>query len=158
MRYIYIAVLLLVMSAMSACSHRSDVADFNTLLADAGEALADNNVELAQHIANNLRDIALGADSSAVTPSQTVMLSILYMRLSEQAAEEENIAEATQLFRRALRESPDSVRVCYELLSVDDTRHFELLRRLGTSIDNPVELDDSVIVEHDMLPEGEVQN
>ena len=144
-RCLQITIVLLIL-LLTACTKHYDTAEFESTYEDACAALADNNIAFSQQLANQLRDMALGADSSSVSVAQYAQLSILYMKLSECASEEENIADATQLFRRAYRLSPDSLMAFYESMPLDDTRHFVLLRRLGSSIDNPIEIADTIEV------------
>lgn len=141
LRHIFIAIIGLA-AVTTGCSRPTD-ADFETTMSDAVQALAENNIEQSQQLADQLRNIALGPDSDMVTESQAARLSILYMKLSEHAQEDENVADATQLFRRAFRLSSDSLKSFYEQLPLDDTRHYVLLRRLGISIDNPVDLSET---------------
>ncbi|MDE6528475.1 MAG: hypothetical protein K2L78_05460 [Muribaculaceae bacterium] len=108
----------------------------------ASEAIADGDYGHAQQLCNGVIAMLDCADSTQVDETRAVALGILYMRLSEHCNEDENIADATQCIRYALRRSGDSLRIVSAELPLDDVRHFELLRRIGLSIDNPVDLSD----------------
>ena len=148
--YYFLAVAAISLTAVSCGSDRS-TPDFETTLSDAAVALETNRLEQSQELADRLRDITLGSDSDLVDETQAARLAIFYMKLSERRGEEENIADATQLFRRAFRLSNDSLKAFYEGLPLEDTPHFVLLRRLGLSIDNPVDLTDTDISEGDAV-------
>lgn len=138
--------------AAAACRSDRSTPDFETTFDDATVALEANRVEQSQELADCLRDLTLGADSDLVDEHQAARLAIFYMKLSERNGEDENIADATHLFRRAFRLSKDSLRTFYESLPLEDTPHYVLLRRLGLSIDNPVDLTDRDIAEEETLP------
>lgn len=138
--------------AAAACRSDHSTPDFETTFDDATVALEANRVEQSQELADRLRDLTLGADSNLVDEHQAARLAIFYMKLSERRSEDENIADATQLFRRAFRLSKDSLRTFYESLPLEDTPHYVLLRRLGLSIDFPVNLTDTDISEEEPVP------
>lgn len=118
-------------------------------LENAAEALASGNYEYAQQLCDEVAAITLGPDSAQVGEIASARLGILYMKLSEHRDEDENVAEATQCLRRAFRLSADSLKTFSLGLPLEDERHFVLLRRLGTSIDNPVDL-----TKGDLMHEG----
>ena len=86
-----------------------------------------------------------------LTETQLGQLSILYMRLSEHGDEEENIAVATQCFRDAFKMSADSLNAFFSTLQLEDQRHFVLLKRIGSSLDNPMDLSEKLAA--DTIPD-----
>lgn len=123
---------------MQACATRTAPV-FSDRLAEADAALADGNYERAQDMANEMLEIAMTADSDAVGETESAHLGLLFMKLSEKQHEDENVADATQCIRRAFRLSGDSLKAFFASLPLEDTPRFVLLRRIGLSIDNPVE-------------------
>lgn len=127
---------------LSACSG-TDMTDVDGNLDIISDAIADGDYEIARDLCNGVLAMVAGPDSVHVDEMQAGRLGILYMRLSEHYNEEENIADATQCIRYAFRRSDDSLKVFSAALPLEDVRHFVLLRRIGLSIDNPVDLTDS---------------
>lgn len=125
--------------ALCACTG-GHVSDVDKALDDASDALAAGSYEYAQQLCDGVAAMAAGSDSTQVDEVESARLGILYMKLSEHCNEDENMAEATQCLRRAFRLSSDSLKAFSMSLPLEDERHFVLLRRLGTSIDNPVDL------------------
>lgn len=111
---------------------------------EAVAALSDGDCRHAQSICNELYASMNGPDSMSVDAPAAASLGIMFMKLAEQCDgdENENIACATQCLRRAMRLSPDSLKAFSASLPLEDERHFVLLRRIGMSIDNPVDLTD----------------
>ena len=132
---------------LTACS--SGKVDVDSRLADASAAVADEDWASAQSLCDDVFRMLSTADSSAVGENQAAELAILYMKLSEHVEEEENVADAAQAFRYAFRQSADSMRAFSMSLPLEDQRHFVLLRRIGLSIDNPVDLMDADITHED---------
>lgn len=124
-----------------ACAGTDDM-DVDERLEAASEAVADGDYGHAQNLCNGMLAMLSEADSVQIGETRAVMLGILFMRLSEHHNEEENIADATQCIRYAFRQSADSLQEVSAGLPLDDVRHFVLLRRIGLSIDNPVDLTD----------------
>lgn len=123
---------------MQACSTSAAPA-FSERLAEADAALADGDYERAQSLANEMLGVAMTADSDAVGDIESAHLGLLFMKLSEKQHEDENVADATQCIRRAFRLSGDSLKAFFAALPLEDTPRFVLLRRIGLSIDNPME-------------------
>lgn len=111
-------------------------------LAEASEAIADRDFRHAQIICDNLAQYVAASDTAAIGEEQAAQLAVLYMILSDQSNEYENVTAATQCMRYAYSLSPDSLSNFSQSLSLDEQRHFELLHRLTVSIDNPIDLDD----------------
>lgn len=111
-------------------------------LAAASEAIADEDYVRAQQLCDDMLSMIGSADSIRFGEASAGRLGILYMRLSEHRNEDENIADATQCIRYAFRQSADSLTAFSVGLPLDDVRHFVLLRRIGLSIDCPVDLTD----------------
>ncbi len=128
--------------AAASCGGSHDV-DIDACLEEASDAIGEDDYGRGQLICDDLFAMVSGADSVRFTEMQAGELGILYMRLSEHVREEENIADATQCVRYAFRLSNDSLKAFAVALPLDDVRHFVLLRRIGLSIDNPVDLADT---------------
>ncbi len=111
-------------------------------LAEASEAIADRDYTHAQMICDNLAQYVAASDTTAIDEEQAAQLAMLFMMLSDQSNEDDNVAVATQCMRFAYSLSPDSLITFSQSLPLDEQHHFELLHRLTVSIDNPVDLDD----------------
>lgn len=146
-----LAAVITAIAAVSCGSRAATQEQTATRLQDAAAAIADGDCVQAQSICDGLYGIMTGADSASVGETQAAMLGILYMKLAEQPQCDEtaDIACATQCLRRAMRLSPDSLKAFSASLPLDDQRHFVLLRRIGISIDNPVDLTSRDIAEED---------
>lgn len=131
--------------------------DVDSRLADASAAMADENWHGAQRLCDDVYRLLSTADSVKVGENQAGELAILYMKLSEHINEEENMADATQAFRYAFRQSADSMASFLTALPLEDQRHFVLLRRIGLSMDNPVDLMDADLT-HDGIPEDDADS
>lgn len=142
MRYLPLALAAACGVAAASCGSRTDV-DIDACMEEASNAIADEDYGRGQLICDDLFAMVSGADSVRFTEMQAGGLGILYMRLSEHVREEENIADATQCVRYAFRLSNDSLKTFTAVLPLEDVRHFVLLRRIGLSIDNPVDLVDT---------------
>lgn len=120
-------------------------------LAEASEAIADNDFEHAQIICDKLAQYVAASDTAAISDEQAGKLAMLYMILSDQNDEDENVAVAAKCMKYAYNLSADSLHAFSASLTLDEQRHFELLHRITVSIDNPVDLSDDEFYE-----EGEV--
>lgn len=109
-------------------------------LEDASVFIADGKWREAQITCEHLFTLVVGGDSTQIDENQAAQLSILFMRLSERQREADNVADAIQCLRYAFSLSTDSLNAFYASLPLEDERHFVLLRRIGLSIDNPVDL------------------
>lgn len=128
---------------VAASCGNGDRMDVDSSLEVASYAISDGDYGHAQELCNVVLAMMSEADSVNVDETQAGRLGILYMRLSEHQNEDENIADATQCIRYAFRQSDDSLKAFSTGLSLDDVRHFVLLRRIGLSIDYPVDLTNS---------------
>lgn len=137
--------------SVSCTSGKIDVED---RLANANSAIVDEDWDAAQRLCDDVYRLISTPDSVMVDENQAGELAILYMKLSEHVSEEENMADATQAFRYAFRQSEDSMKTFLTALPLEDQRHFVLLRRIGLSIDNPVDLMDADLT-HDGIPEDD---
>lgn len=140
------------LAAASSCGGGKP--DVGGRLLDATNAVADEDWDSAQRLCNDIYRLLSTPDSLLVSETQAGELAILYMKVSEHLNEEENMADATQAFRYAFRRSDDSLRAFSMQLPLEEQRHFVLLRRIGLSIDNPVDLMDADLT-HDGLPEDD---
>lgn len=128
---------------LSMCGSRgADADNFNEHMQEASMALADGDYDHAQMLCDGLLAVAVSADSASVDASDVAGLGIMYMKLAEHRGEEDNVANATECLRRAMSLSADSLKAFSASLQLDDERHFVLLRRIGMSLGNPVEMYD----------------
>lgn len=120
-------------------------------LSDASDAIAAKDYGYAQSVCDNLAVYISAEDSVAMDERQAATLAMLFMELSDHRNEDENVAVAAQCLQYAYRVSADSLRNFSATLHLEEQRHFELLRRITVSIDNPVDL-----TGEDFYEEGEM--
>lgn len=127
-----------IMMMLSACGD----GDRELIIAQAEEAIADNQPLLAQESCDSLLSQAKSLNVFSV--NDLCRLSILYMKLSEinRDKEEVNVSAATRCYRQALKNNADSVREYVRQVPMEDVRHIELLRNLVQRLDNPTEIAD----------------
>lgn len=113
--------------------------DADEKMSSAELAIGDGEYDKAQAICNSLF-----SDKEKLDETELGRLSILYMRLSEHCFEDENIAAATQCFRDASRLSDDSLNAFFSTLQLEDQRHFVLLKRIGSTLDNPIDMSEKL--------------
>lgn len=126
------------MTTLSGCRN-SDIS-VDECLDDAAASISDNSLHHAQATCNHLLEMVNGSDSVKVDDGQAARLAILFMKLSEHQNEYENVADAVECLRYAFRHSTDSLNTFSASLQPEDERHFVLLRSIGMTIDNPVDL------------------
>ena len=144
----------LALTIITACSTGQSRPSFAERLAEADSALSEGDCARAQTLADELLRSAMGHDSTTIDDTQAASLGILFMELAERQNEDENVADATQCIRRALRLSDDSLKSFFASLPLEDTPRYVLLRRIGISIDNPMELpvEEPDAIEPDSIP------
>ncbi len=125
-------------AACSPSSHKE--ADVDNAIKMAQQDFSDGYFESAQKQCNDLFGLLYSPDSVYIGEQQAARLGMLLMMLSDNINSDENIAEATLCIRYAYRHSADSLRSFASGLSLEEARHYELLRRIGLSLDNPVDL------------------
>ncbi len=121
-------------------------------LADASEAMALKDYGYAQTVCDNLAAYISAEDTVAMDERQAGALALLFMELSDHRNEDENVAVAAQCLQYAYKVSADSLRSFSAALPLEEQRHFELLRRITVSIDNPVDLSEEDFFEEGDLP------
>ena len=131
---------LLTLVAATSCNNSSQGVEES--INDAAIAITDGDWNHAQATCNHLLKTITGPDSTIVTEQQAARLGILFMKLSEQQREYDNVADAIECLRHAYRMSTDSLSAFSASLPPEDERQFVLLRRIGISIDHPVDLYD----------------
>lgn len=134
-------------TALTACHEAEPTVD--ELLAEATEAMADKDYGHMQTLCDHAITHMADTDTTAVDGAQAGRLAILYMILSDHRNEDENVAVAAQCLRYAYEHSADSLRTFSAGLPLDEQRHFELLRRIAVSIDNPIDLMGEEFTEED---------
>mgnify|MGYP000012376961 FL=1 len=136
----YLIAAIATLTLLPATSCRRSVPTVAERLSNAREAVAASDYSHAQGMCDDLAEYISETDSTAMTDMQAGELAMLFMTLSDHQNEDENVAVATRCLMYAYRVSPDSLRSFASSLSFDEQRHFELLRRISMSIDNPVDL------------------
>ncbi len=128
----YIVILLLSIFALSSCGGEVDT----NAVAQVEELMAQNNYESAQKLCDNITDVENLEDIPVMDLCQ---LSLVYVKLSEQMNEGENMAKATKCYHAAAMMCADSVEAYIAELPVEDIQYAEMLRRLSDMIDAPRE-------------------
>lgn len=131
-------IILAAASVLASCSQKTP--DTGESLSIAREALASGDYSHAQTICDNLSAEITADDTTAINATQAADLAMLFMALSDHRNEDENVAVATLCMQYAFDHSADSLRSFAASLPLEEQRHFELLRRISISIDNPVDL------------------
>lgn len=90
--------------------------------------------------AKDIVDGLLRETETKLTATEYGRISIVYMKLSEFADEDENIALATQCYRSAFDADPDSAMLFYNALPLEEVVYAEMLNALVGSIDNPQDI------------------
>ena len=119
---------------LSGCG--SSGADYDTALADAQLALDEGDAGRSSRICSELLD----KDADALNERQLGRLAIIFVKLSEVTDSDENVADATECFRRAWKLSADSMRGFASQLPPEDLPQYVILSRIGGSIDSPPDL------------------
>lgn len=125
-----------------ACTSAAS-ADVATAMDDAERTYADGDFASCQKICTEI----VSRDSASLSEEQLGHLAILFMKLSENVNPDENIAEATQCFRRAWRLSADSLHTFVATISPEDIPRYVMLTRIGGSLDFPPDLSEEHYIE-----------
>ena len=150
MRHIFYHFILPVIALIAvSCGSRGSVSDDITV---AERAVMRGDYTSAKSISDGI----FASCDSTMTVSDLCRLSIVYMKLSDIADVDDNTAAATTCYRIALKVDPDSARIFFRNLPVEDTRHAEVISTLEQLIDDPRELDLSTIdtsyIDSDSIP------
>ena len=127
-----IVILLLSIFALSSCGGGIDT----NAVAQVEELMAQNSYESAQKLCDNITDVE---NLEEIPVMDLCHLSLVYVKLSEQMNEVENMAKATKCYHAASLMSADSVEAYISELPVEDIQYAEMLRRLSDMIDAPRE-------------------
>lgn len=128
----------------AACTG-NDTRRFDDDLREADMAVAEGDMTAASSIARRLSDEHI----DALTARQLCRLSILYMQISDNGNQSENISRATDCYRKAFETDPDSARDYYRQLGPEQTANAQMLATIAGSIgSNPTEE-----AETDTIPE-----
>ncbi|MFA4086431.1 hypothetical protein [Paramuribaculum intestinale] len=113
----------------TSCSS-DDTRRFDDELRQADMAVAEGDMTAATSIARRLSDEHL----DAMTAGQLCRLSILYMQLSDDGNQSENISRATDCYRKAFATDSDSARQYYSQLGPEQTANAQMLATIAGSI------------------------
>lgn len=108
-------------------------------ISDAEDFIARKDYKSAQKISDDIMEEVEIVDASVMSLCR---LSMVYVKLSEQLNEVENMAVATKCYHAAVEKNADSVAVFFSDLSVDDVQYVEMLRTLSAVIDTPCDIRD----------------
>lgn len=143
----FLILLALAVAAFSVASCGSNKTDTDTAasLDDAEQMLADGRANDAARICADL----MANDFDKLDENQLGRMAILYMKLpeTEGMSIDENVADATQCVRHALKISNDSLRGFLSTLSPEDLPLFVMLTRISGSIDFPPDLSEECAAE-----------
>lgn len=127
----YVAMIALLCGAVVSCGSAPSTADSLTA---AERALETHHYKAAQTVADELyAETAKGS----FTATELGRLSLLFMRLSENGGEHENIGQAMQCYLKAYETDPDSARAFYDSLPLDESSYVDMMSTLGRSITTP---------------------
>ncbi len=115
---------------LASCSGGADGAD---AISNAETLLANNKYTGAKKICDNL---VSHEGKNPLSAGELCRLSILYMKLSEYANEDDNIATATLCFKKAVAINPDSVEEFLSRLPVEEIKYASIVRSLAIPVDN----------------------
>lgn len=135
MKRLFPLALTLLASVMTACSGNTDV---DETLRTAEMAIARGDMTAATSVARTLTD---STSLSKLSPRQLGRLSIIYMQLADSVDNVENVAIATDAYRRAFNADSDSADEYYSSLNSDKLPYSMMLQALTGSQDNPADLD-----------------
>lgn len=136
---------------LSACAESVN----HNAITDAENFIARNDYKSAQKISDDIMTEIDVADASVMSLCR---LSMVYVKLSEQLNEVENMAVATKCYRAAVEKNADSVAVCFSELSVEDVQYAEMLRTLSDAIDAPCDIRDGEPIDSCCDVHGELCN
>ena len=134
---IYLIAIATVAAILSACSSSNPSEDISL----AEESIIINEPTRAREIADGLTK---GKDLSRLSISDLGRLSMIYMKLSDMTDEGESVANATHCFREAFKLNPDSARLFYSNVSVDEEKYVVMLSAIVRTTEQPglLKLDD----------------
>lgn len=129
-------VILLFISIALSCCGSADTE--NEAISRAESELASGNISEARIECDRI--VAKRYDY--LSSSQLCRIAMIYVKLSEQTGEEEDMAAATQCFLKAIDVNPDSVNTYLMELSIEEQSHAALLQGLSRSLDRQYDLSD----------------
>lgn len=100
----------------------------------AEHAAETRHYQAAREIADELFE---KAEANRLSASELGRLSLLFMRLSENGGEQENIGQATQCYLKAFAANADSARAYYASLPLDESSYVEMMASLSRAITSP---------------------
>ncbi len=124
-------------------------------ISDAEDFIARKDYKAAQEISD---DIMAEVDIADASVKSLCRLSMVYVKLSEQLNEVENMAVATKCYHAAVEKNADSVAACFSDLSVEDVQYTEMLRTLSDVIDAPCDIRDGEPIDSCCDVHGELCN
>ena len=139
--------------SLASCGGNVTETSVASSLDDAEQLLADGRTNEAARICADL----MANDFDKLDENQLGRMAILYMKLpeTESVSIDENVADAPQCVRHALKISIDSLRGFLSTLSPEDLPLFVMLTRISGSIDFPPDLSEEYATEY--LAEDSIQ-
>ncbi|MBR5332064.1 MAG: hypothetical protein IKV32_02015 [Muribaculaceae bacterium] len=130
-----VIILLLSVIALSSCGGGAGTCT----IAQVEELMALSNYQSAQKLCDKIID---GKNLEEIPVVELCQLSLVYVKLSEQMNEVENMAKATKCYHTASLMNADSVSAYISELPIEEIQHAEMLRRLSEMIDAPRDYSD----------------
>lgn len=130
-KILFIALTTFICAAITACGPEPSTAE---ILSTAEQAIETHHYSTAQKISDELFE---HADEKQMTASELGRLSLLFMRLSENGREQENVCQAAQCYLKAFATNADSARAYYSALPLDASCHVEMMASLSHAITSP---------------------
>lgn len=115
---------------ISSCSDKSSP---DAELRAAEAAIANGDMTAASAVAQRLTD---HHNLSGLSARQLGRLSIVYMQIAD-SLDSGTVASATDAYRRAYRQNPDSARAFYSSLPADKAQYSMMLSAIVDNQDNP---------------------
>ena len=149
--YLLPVLALLILPLLTACGGSASGSAIDDIR-EAEDATALGDMEVAKSVASR---VLSSKNLSDMPASQLARLSLVYMQIADSTDRESSIAQATDLYRKAFAENPDSAAAYYADVHPDMYPYVAMLKALVGRIDNPYKPEADSIDEdaHMHLPE-----
>lgn len=120
--------------ALTACGGHTDA---DETIRAAEMAIARGDMTAASSVAQQLTD---SVNLSGLTARQLGRLSIVYMQLADSMDNANNVARATDAYRRAYSQQPDSAAIFYSSLPSETAQYSMMLSAIVGNQDHPFDM------------------
>lgn len=103
---------------------------------EAEMAIAQGDMRAAESVTTHIMG---SPDTAHLTPSQLGRLSLVYMQLADSTDQGDNVAMATDCYRRAYSANADSARAYYNNVAPEHTPYAVMLATIVSSQDFPTD-------------------